>query len=417
MDLKTSPLAPEKFPDMPNIRGVEMWVGEAGIKYKNRPDIWVVKLPEEACVAGVFTKSEMPGAPVVWSKNVLARHSGGQKFSEGCGFLVNSGNANVYTGEAGDLTVLNSAKLVQNALNIPSDTVFISSTGVIGEPLDIGPIKATIADQSFFNQQANWQQAAQAIATTDTYFKGSHAQAEIHGEQVNICGIAKGSGMIAPNMATMLGFIFTEARIAQPVLQKMLTELNETSFNAITVDSDTSTSDTVLLAATGQADHLEITDINDPDLNSFKQALSTVMIDLAHQVVKDGEGAQKFVEIEVLGAKNDKSAKNIAMSIANSPLVKTAIAGEDANWGRIVMAIGKSGENVYVDKVKIAFGPHLVAKNGARSENYNEIQVSDYIRESEIKISVNMGDGQGKFTVWTCDLTHGYIDINADYRT
>lgn len=417
MDLKTSPLAPEKFPDMPEIDGLQMWVGEAGIKSKNRPDLWLVKLAPGSRVAGVFTKSEMPGAPVIWSKDVLGHHINGRDYVDGCGFLVNSGNANVYTGIVGKQTVSASAQLVQKVAQIPEGNVFIASTGVIGEPLNITPIEEALMAPAFFSKRASWSQAAQAILTTDTYHKGAKAGIEIGGVPVRICGIAKGSGMIAPNMATMLGFIFTDANIARPVLQFLLTDLCENSFNAITVDSDASTSDTVLLAATAKAGHAEITDIDDPALGPFKQVLSSVMLDLAHQVVKDGEGAQKFIEIEVLGAKNDKSAKTIAMSIANSPLVKTAIAGEDANWGRVIMAVGKSGERVDAERLEIAFGPHIVAKNGARSVGYNEAQVSDYIRENEINVRVNIGVGRGSFTAWTCDLTHGYIDINANYRT
>lgn len=417
MDLKVSPLAPLAFPEMPQIAGMDMWVGEAGIKYKNRPDLWVVKLTHGSRVAGVFTKSKTPGAPVSWSKEVLKYRQSESSNSNEIGILVNSGNANVHTGELGLKTVETSVEIVAEQADITSNNVFVASTGVIGEPLDVAPIKNTIEASDFFDEPASWDQAAQAISTTDTYLKGAMAHADIHGKQVQICGIAKGSGMIAPNMATMLGFIFTDANISQSVIQGLLEELCETSFNAITVDSDTSTSDTVLLAATAQADHTEISEINDPDIAPFKQALSAVMLDLAHQVVKDGEGAQKFIKVEVSGAENDNSAKIIAMSIANSPLVKTAIAGEDANWGRVVMAVGKTDENVDTNRLEIAFGPHIVAKNGARSATYDEAQVSDYIRENEICVRVNVGVGNGKFTAWTCDLTHGYIDINADYRT
>lgn len=417
MDLKPSPLAPENFPNMPEIDGLDMWVAEVGIKYTNRPDLWLVKLAKGARVAGVFTQSEMPGAPVSWSKNVLDQHINGREYKDGCGFLVNSGNANVYTGDKGAETVRMSAELVQKTTRIPAENVFIASTGVIGEPLDIAPLQASVTAPTFFDLPASWSQAAQAISTTDTYLKGALAEVEINGTPVAICGVAKGSGMIAPNMATMLGFIFTDANISRPVLQSLLSELCETSFNAITVDSDTSTSDTVLLAATARAKHAEITDIADPVLSAFKQALASVMTELAHLIVKDGEGAQKFIEIEVSGAANMASARIIAMSIANSPLVKTAIAGEDANWGRVIMAVGKSGEKIDIDGLEIAFGPHIVAKNGARSMDYSEEKVSEYIKGSEIKIRVIVGMGTGNFTAWTCDLTHGYIDINADYRT
>jgi len=410
MDLKISPLAPAGFPDMPPIDGLQMWTAETGAKYKNRPDVLLVKFIGDSRVAGVFTKSTAPGAPVEWSKECL--HNGANS-----GLLVNAGNANVFTGKQGAEDVQRMASFAADALGCAEDGVYICSTGVIGEPMDLSPFSKLAISNSFLSTSANWLQAAQAICTTDTYPKGGVTSCAIDGVAVNICGIAKGSGMIAPDMATMLSFIFTDANISRDVLQKLLSDLNETSFNAITVDSDTSTSDTVLLAATARASHVEIDDINDPRLAGFKQALGAVMLDLAHQVVKDGEGASKFIEIHITGAAHEAAAKTIALRIANSPLVKTAIAGEDANWGRIVMAVGKSGEKADRDHLSIYFGPHLVARDGTRAPDYDEDTLSKYMKKSQLKIHVDVAVGGGKFTIWTCDLTHGYIDINADYRS
>jgi glutamate N-acetyltransferase/amino-acid N-acetyltransferase len=417
MHLSKSPLAPEKFPDLPDIAGVDFWTAETGVKYKNRPDVLLVSLQKNSRVAGVFTKSTAPGAPVDWSKNCLQLHQKTGIFKSMAGLLVNAGNANVFTGRLGQEGVEEMADLAAEILGCKAQNIFVASTGVIGEPLGIGPIAKVLHAAGFQKQRADWPAAAQAISTTDTFYKGAGAKAEIAGTEINICGIAKGSGMIMPDMATMLSFIFTDAHIAQPVLQRLLSELSETSFNAITVDSDTSTSDTVLLAATAVAEHPEITDEADPRLSEFKSALSGVMMDLAHQIIRDGEGAQKFIEINVSGAETYQAAKIIGMSIANSPLVKTAIAGGDANWGRIIMAVGKSGQKADRDRLSIAFGPHNVAKNGLRVDTYDEEEVTEYIRRKEIEIAVDVGVGKGQFTVWTCDLTHGYIDINADYRS
>ncbi len=410
MHLKRSPLAPACFPDMPDIAGVQMWTAETGAKYKNRPDVLLIRFDGATNVAGVFTKSTAPGVPVEWSRDCLARGAAG-------GLLVSAGNANVFTGSKGAEDVRKMAGFAAGALNCAPEDIFVCSTGVIGEPLDLGPLQKLFARNSFMRTGASWQQAAQAICTTDTYTKGAVQTCVIDGTHVRICGIAKGSGMIAPDMATMLSFIFTDANIARPVLQTLLAQICETSFNAITVDSDTSTSDTVLLAATGQAKHGKINDINDPKLADFKTALSALMLGLAHQVVKDGEGASKFFAVTVSGAEHAKAAKAIALSIANSPLVKTAIAGEDANWGRIVMAVGKSGERAIRDKLAIYFGPHLVASNGFRVPGYDEDTLGTYMQNSELEIGVDVGVGTGEFTVWSCDLTHGYIDINADYRS
>jgi len=417
MHLKKSPLAPLKFPDMPDIDGVDLWTAETGVKYKDRPDILLVSLNANSRVAGVFTKSTAPGAPVEWSRDCLARHKSANDSGKKSGILVNAGNANVFTGQRGKQGVADMAKLAGDVIGCASENVFIASTGVIGEPLGLGPITKVMRSSEMLKTEASWASAAQAISTTDTYIKGATATARIDDKPVNICGIAKGSGMIMPDMATMLGFIFTDANIAQPVLQSLLSELCEHSFNAITVDSDTSTSDTVLLVASAAATHSEITDESDARIAAYKQALSDVMLDLAHQVVKDGEGAQKFIEITVNGAESPTAAKAIGLSIANSPLVKTAIAGEDANWGRVVMAVGKSGQKADRDKLSIAFGPHIVAEHGLRAASYDEEAVTAYIRQNEIKIDVDVGVGEGVFSVYTCDLTHGYIDINADYRS
>jgi len=410
MHLKTSPLAPGSFPDMPALDGVQMWTAETGAKYKSRPDVWLVKLGEGSRVAGVFTKSTAPGAPVEWSKECLRKGASG-------GILVNAGNANVFTGQVGRDGVRHMAAFAAEKLGCKAEDVYVASTGVIGEPLVLAPIKNGVKDIQLSDKNCSWLGAARAISTTDTYSKGSVISCDIDGVFVQICGIAKGSGMIAPDMATMLSFIFTDANISQVVLQALLSQLNETSFNAITVDSDTSTSDTLLLTATARASHVEIDNINDPKLADFRRALGTVMLDLSHQVVKDGEGASKFIEICVTGADSDAAAKIIAMSVANSPLVKTAIAGADANWGRIVMAVGKSGEKANRDGLSIYFGKHLVAKDGYRAPDYDEDRLSIYMKNATLRIHVDVATGGGKFTVWTCDLTHGYIDINADYRS
>ncbi len=410
MKLKRSPLAPAGFPDLPAIDGVEKWVAETGAKYKNRPDVLLFKLCESAKVAGVFTKSSTPGAPVVWSKARLLEGAHG-------GILVTAGNANVFTGQQGARDVQTLAGFAARATGCAPKDIYVCSTGVIGEPMDLGPLSEIFKTGAFMRKQASWLEAARAISTTDTYPKGASQSCLIDGVPVSLCGIAKGSGMIAPNMATMLVYLFTDANITQPVLQSLLSENCATTFNAITVDSDTSTSDTVLLTATGKARHRQITALSDPELTNFKSALHALMRDLAHQVVRDGEGASKFIEIHVTGTHTDSEAKTMAMSIANSPLVKTAIAGEDANWGRIVMAVGKSGIRTSPEHLSITFGPHLVAQNGTRAQTYDETVVSEYMTKDHIRIGVKVGDGSGHFTAWTCDLTHGYIDINADYRS
>ena len=417
MNPEKSPLAPKHFPDMPDIDGVRLWTGESGIKYKGRPDILLAHLDPGSRIAGVFTRSTAPGAPVTWSQSCLSHHARSAPFDQASGILVNAGNANVFTGQAGQDGLRDMAGFTADILGCPVDNVFVASTGVIGEPLATGPVIKVLSADQFTKKASTWKQAALAITTTDTFCKGATARAEIAGSEVRICGIAKGSGMIMPDMATLLSFIFTDAHITQPVLQEILSELCQTTFNAITVDSDTSTSDTALLATSAKAGHDKITQAKDPRLSTFRVALAELMLDLAHQIVKDGEGASKFIKITVNQAETDMAAKVVAMSIANSPLVKTAIAGEDANWGRIVMAVGKSGEKANRDALSIKFGPHLVAENGLCASEYDEAKVSRYMLDNALEISVNIGVGSGFFTVWTCDLTHNYININADYRS
>ncbi len=412
--MKPSPFAPGTFPVLPAISGFDMATAEAGIRYKGRTDLWVLRGQRGTQIAGVFTKNQAPGAPVDWSRKALVAAAAADAPRL---IVVNSGTANVFAGAKGQQAVIETAQGFAAHFGGAPEAVFLSSTGVIGQPLDAGKVTACIPAMKSAMQADGWEAAARAIMTTDTYPKGASRTASIRGTKVTINGIAKGSGMIAPDMATMLGYIATDAAIDQPVLQSLLTELCESSFNAITVDSDTSTSDTVLLAASGAAGNAMITDIYDPELGPFKAALGDLMQDLAHQIVKDGEGASKFVEIHVSGAASIAAAKTVAMSIANSPLVKTAIAGEDANWGRIVMAVGKAGVPVDRDKLSIWIGPHLLARKGTLAEDYREEHGAAYMKQSELLIRTDLGQGKAHFTAWTCDLTHAYIDINADYRS
>ena len=408
-ELTLSPLAPAGgFPELPAIDGVRFAAAAAGVKYEGRADVMLADVAPGASVAGVFTRSATRSASVLDCQAKL-----GQVADAGKGFaiLVNSGNSNAFTGRNGVASVERITAKVAATLNVPQSHVYTSSTGVIGEPLPdtkitdmLGQLKGDLSGDAI-------AQAASAIMTTDTFPKGASAEVVIDGKPVKIAGIAKGSGMIAPDMATMLVYIFTDARIATGALQTLVSGLNEGTFNAITVDSDTSTSDSLIAVATG-ASGVDVT--GDA---AFEAALQNVMLDLAHQVVRDGEGATKFVEIAVSGAADDADAKRVAMACANSPLVKTAIAGEDANWGRIVMAVGKSGAQADRDKLGIAFGDIVVAENGWRAEGYSEEAASAYMKNQEIKISVQLGVGDGSATVWTCDLTHGYISINADYRS
>ena len=404
---KVSPLAPEAFPNLPVIEGVTFAAAQAGVRYQGRTDVMLARLAPGTTMAGVFTRSATRSAPVLDCQAKIGLDS-----DEGAAIIVNSGNSNAFTGKNGVVSTRAVTSAVAEALGLPETRVFSSSTGVIGEPLPHERITAKLAELAAALDKGAIASAARAIMTTDTFPKGAAAEIVVDGKPVKIAGIAKGSGMIAPDMATMLVYIFTDAAVDRADLQAMLSELTDVTFNCITVDSDTSTSDTLLLAATG-ASGAKVT----RETAEFRGALHKVMLDLAHQVVRDGEGATKFVEVEVTGAKSDLDAKTHGMSIANSPLIKTAIAGEDPNWGRVVMAIGKSGAAADRDLLTIRFGDLLVAENGWVSPAYDEGKAAAYMKGEYLKISVDLGLGQGKCTVWTCDLTHGYIDINADYRS
>jgi glutamate N-acetyltransferase/amino-acid N-acetyltransferase len=408
-----SPLAPKSFPDLPEIEGVRFATGAAGIRYKGRTDVMLALLDKGTQVAGVFTKSKCPSAPVDWCRSRL-------KGGKARALIVNSGNANAFTGKTGADAVKFTATLAAKATGAPQGEIFLASTGVIGEPLDASKFDGVLEKLAASASPNGMLDAAKAIMTTDTYPKVAAATVAIGGVEVTIAGMAKGAGMIAPDMATMLSFVFTDAPIAAAALQSMLTKGVQGSFNSITVDSDTSTSDTLLLFATGAAAKRgapKIETANDRRLAAFKKALDGVLLDLAHQVVKDGEGARKFVKITVERAATAAAAKKIALSIANSPLVKTAIAGEDANWGRIVMAVGKAGEKAERDKLAIWFGDIRVAHKGLRDPSYDEKAVSKLMRADEIGIRVDIGLGTGTATVWTCDLTKQYVEINGDYRS
>ena len=402
-----SPLAPAQFPALPNVAGVRFGTLAAGIKYQNRPDVMLAELAPGTSIAGVFTQSATRSAAVLDCQKKL-----GLPAAEGAAILVNSGNANAFTGHRGMASVAALSKALADQLELSEARVFTASTGVIGEPLPHEKISSRMPELISDLDAEGIAMAAQAIMTTDTYPKGASAQVETPSGPVNIVGIAKGSGMIAPDMATMLAYIFTDAQIEQAELQGLLSTLNEVTFNAITVDSDTSTSDTLILAATGASGH-RVSAQN----AAFVEGLHQVMRDLAHQVVRDGEGARKFVEVRLTGAASDQDAKQHAKAIANSPLVKTALAGEDPNWGRIVMALGKSGAAAERDLIKIWLGDILVAEQGWVAASYSEERGAAYMKNAELVIAVDLGMGSGVATVWTCDLTHDYISINADYRS
>ena len=402
-----SPLAPAQFPALPNVAGVRFGTLAAGIKYQNRSDVMLAELAPGTSIAGVFTQSATRSAAVLDCLKKL-----GLPAAEGAAILVNSGNANAFTGHRGMASVEALSKALADQLKLSETRVFTASTGVIGEPLPHEKISSRMPELIADLDAEGIAMAAQAIMTTDTYPKGASAQVETPSGPVNIVGIAKGSGMIAPDMATMLAYIFTDAQIEQAELQGLLSLLNEVTFNAITVDSDTSTSDTLILAATGASGH-RVSAQN----AAFVEGLHQVMRDLAHQVVRDGEGARKFVEVRLTGAASDQDAKQHAKAIANSPLVKTALAGEDPNWGRIVMALGKSGAAAERDLIKIWLGDILVAEQGWVAASYSEEQGAAYMKNAELVIAVDLGMGSGAATVWTCDLTHDYISINADYRS
>ena len=404
-----SPLAPLAFPDLPPVGGVSIHVARAGYKAWDRCDLTFAALAEGTVVAGVTTRSRCPSPEVEWCRDALP-------LGQARGLVVNAGNANAFTGDRGRQAVEAIAARAAHYLGCAPSSIFVASTGVIGVPLPIDRAEAGL-DAAFTAPPCSWEEAASAIGTTDTFAKGATTSAMVGGIRVTLVGIIKGSGMIAPDMATMLGFIFTDAAIDPVFFQRALTEANAASFSCITVDGDTSTSDTILAFATARAGNGVIAHEDDPGADSFSAALRQLCLELAHLVVRDGEGASKFIAIEVTGAESHDSARRIGLSIANSPLVKTAIAGEDANWGRIVMAVGKAGEPAERDRLSIRFGNTQVASAGLAVTGYDEAPVAAHLKGSDIDIGVDLGIGNGRATVWTCDLTHGYISINADYRS
>jgi len=413
MSTAVSPLAPAEVPEMPPVDGVRIATAQAGIRYRDRTDVLFAAFDKGTAVAGVLTRSKCPSAPVEWCRARL-------KAGTARALVVNSGNANAFTGKSGRAATQLTAKLAAQASGCAVNEVFLASTGVIGEPLDAtkfdGVLQTLVQDAA----PGRFLDAAKAIMTTDTFPKVATAQARIGKTTVTINGIAKGAGMIAPDMATMLSFVFTDAPIAASALQKLLSEGVKDTFNAITIDGDTSTSDTLLAFATGAAAARgapRIARAGDPRLNAFRKAFQAVLGNLAEQVARDGEGARKLVEIRVEGATSDKSARRIAMSIANSPLVKTAIAGEDANWGRVVMAVGKAGEPADRDRLSIWFNGIRVASKGARDPSYDEAIVSQSMKQPKIALKVALGLGKGRDRVLTCDLTKEYVAINGDYRS
>ncbi|MEL6570548.1 MAG: bifunctional glutamate N-acetyltransferase/amino-acid acetyltransferase ArgJ [Pseudomonadota bacterium] len=404
--MTVSPLAPASFPDLPVIDGATFATAAAGVKYEGRDDVMLALLTPGTTIAGVFTTSSTRSSNVLDCQAKLGGDDSGP-----AAIFVNAGNANAFTGKHGDGSVAAICDAIAAVSHVDQTRIFTSSTGVIGEPLPYDKITFQVTNLHEGQSENSLSTAAKAIMTTDTFAKGAGTTVDLDGKQVNIAGIAKGSGMIAPDMATMLVYIFTDAAIGHEALQWLVTDLTGKTFNNITVDSDTSTSDTLLVAATGKSG-VDVT-----SNNAFALALHAVMEDLAHQVVRDGEGATKFVTVCCNGAETDADARKVAMSIANSPLVKTAIAGEDANWGRVVMAVGKSGAKADRDLLSISFGDILVATEGWRAPDYSEEAASAYMKNQEITITVDLGLGKGSSTAWTCDLTHGYISINADYRS
>ncbi|KAF0177758.1 MAG: glutamate N-acetyltransferase / amino-acid N-acetyltransferase [Alphaproteobacteria bacterium] len=404
-----SPLAPSRFPDLPAIAGVKSATGRAGLYKHARPDLALFALTPETRAAGVFTTNAVGSAPTDWCKLAL-KGAGAAR-----GLLVNAGCANSFTGAAGDAAAKRTAQAAGAVIGASGESILLASTGVIGVVLDDAKVAAALPEMTL--APVDWPAAARAIMTTDTFPKGAGATAKIDGVKVSISGIAKGSGMIAPDMATMLAFVFTDAAISASALKAVLKEETDASFNAITVDGDRSTNDCVLLFATAAAKHAPVKSVADPRLADFRKALKKVLADLAIQIVRDGEGATKLVAVKVKGAKSDASAKIIARTISESPLVKTAIAGEDANWGRIVMAIGRADQPVVREKIAVKFGPHWAARNGAVSKTYDEGAMSAYMKRSELEITIDVGVGDGEAVMHTCDLTKRYIEINGDYRS
>ncbi|MGE0830740.1 MAG: bifunctional glutamate N-acetyltransferase/amino-acid acetyltransferase ArgJ [Hyphomonadaceae bacterium] len=407
-----SPLAPAAFPTLPQVKGVEAAIGRAGYYKHERPDLLLVRTPPGTRAAGVFTTNAVGSAPTDWCKAALKANKGQAR-----GLLANAGCANSFTGKAGYEAAKRALDAAAAAIGASADDMHSASTGVIGVPLDDAKARAVLPSMGQKLAPLDWEAAARAIMTTDTFPKASGATAKIDGKKVSLGGIAKGSGMIAPNMATMLAFVFTDASLPAPVLQALLREATEASFNSITVDADRSTNDCVLLFATGQAAHPPVRRADDAALGDFKKKLQALLADLAIQIVRDGEGATKLVHVRVSGAANDKAAKAIARTICESPLVKTAIAGEDANWGRIVMAVGRADQKIDRDKLSVKFGPLWAAKNGAAAKDYDEAKMSAYMRGAELEISVDVGVGEGRALMHTCDLTKRYIEINGDYRS
>jgi len=418
--MKKSPLAPKKFPALPPIAGLTLATARAGLRKAGdrRDDLMLAAFTAGSCAAGVLTRSATAAAPVLWCRKVLPA-------GRARALVVNAGNANAFTGAAGERAVAATAGAAGAAAGCAPGEVLVASTGVIGEPLPVDDITAAIAGLTVTvpgvaatARTADFHAAAQAITTTDTFAKGAAATATVAGTKVSVAGIAKGSGMVAPDMATMLAFVFTDAAIAPAALRACLRAAVEQSFHCITVDGDTSTSDTVVLVATAAAGNRKVTGA--AALGDFRRALTEVCTDLAVQVVRDGEGAAKLIRVEVSGARNDASARRAALAVANSPLVKTAIAGGDANWGRVVMALGKSGEALVAGRMRIQIGGVTVAERGARAATYDrraEAAVTRHLAGREVTLSAHLGAGRGRARVWTCDLTHGYIRINADYRT
>lgn len=400
-----SPLAPESFPVLPEVEGVDLHAIAANLRYSGRPDLFLAVMPAGTTVGGVFTKSACASGPVDWCKQILPAGTARA-------VVCNAGNANAFTGAIGAASVQAEVDALSTALDVKAEEIFVASTGVIGEPLNDEQLVAALGDLAS-SDATTWDQAAKAITTTDTFIKG--AAADLPGG--NIVGIAKGSGMIAPDMATMLGFLFTDVAATSQALQVAVAEAVDQSFNRITVDSDTSTSDSVMLFSTGAAGNDPIDGPNHPAWAEFSAAVFEVCLDLAHQIVRDGEGATKFIEVQVEGATTDESAEVIARSIADSPLVKTAMAAEDANWGRIVMAVGKAGEPADRDKLAIWIGEEQITVDGVVHPNYSEDRANDFLKQDDVLVRVEMGLGEGSASVWTCDLTHGYIEINAGYRS
>jgi len=409
--LPVSPLAPAGFPVMPAIAGVRLAATASGERYAGRSDLALITVSPGTTVAGVFTRSATASAAVGWCREALDH-------GDPRALVVNAGNANAFTGAIGRDAVRRTAEAAASLTGGAPEGVFIASTGVIGEALSVAMIEAALPGLYAGLGGDGWEDAARAIMTTDTYPKGCTRTAVVDGVTVTLNGFAKGSGMIAPDMATLLAFVFTDAQVPAAVLQAMLATANSRSFNCITVDSDTSTSDTLLVFATGTAAPEQAPETSSKTrYRNFRGALEALLMDLARQVVRDGEGAQKFITINVSGAESVKSARRIGLAIGNSPLVKTAIAGADANWGRIVMAVGKAGEAADRDRMAISMGGVAIAENGMARADYHESMVAAHMRGREIVIDVDVGVGRGRATVWSCDLTHGYIDINADYRS